>query len=193
MIKYSFLITLFSVSILSLQALETYGYYVTQDGDTVATKIILPKFLGEVNTAMFAKIGTFDSATGTRKSFKPEEIRGFGFNYKNVQHNFVTKKFGENKPAFYEIRRRGAKLNLYSRLISGGGGQNTYTTIECAIEKPDGTFVVLPGTNSSQRTKNKLKEFFTDPEIVQLINVSFNERDSLEDDTLKLVDEINTK
>lgn len=190
MSRYSFLVALLSIAWLSSKALETDGYYITLAGDTVKTKINLPKFLGQVNTAMFAKIGTFDSAKDNRKSFKPDEIRGFGFIYKNEQHDFVTKTF-DGKPEFFEFRRRGPKLTLYSRLISSGGGQNTYTTIECVIERPDGTFVSLPGTNSTKRTKNTLKEFFTDSAIVQRIDGSFNERYNLEEDTVKLVDDIN--
>ena len=87
----------------------------------------------------------------------------------------------------------GAKLNLYSTLISSGGGQYSYTAIQCIIEKPDGSFVMLPGTESSKKTKNKLKGFFTQPDILQAIEDSFNDRNDLEDDAIRLVDGINSK
>ena len=49
--KQASLIILFSLLGFFSRAVETDGYYVNLNGDTVRIKIILPKFLGEVNSA----------------------------------------------------------------------------------------------------------------------------------------------
>ena len=190
--KQASLIFLFSLLTFFSRAVETDGYYVSQAGDTVSVKINLPKFLGEVNSASFPKIETRDTVTNLKQVFRPADIKAFGFVYKNKVHDFVTRNF-DDKPGFYEKRRMGTKLNLYSTLISSGGGQYSYTAIECIIEKPDGSFVTLPGTESSKKTKNKLKGFFTEPDILQVIEGSFNDRNDLEKDSIKFVDGVNGK
>ena len=174
-------------------AMQVDGYYLNANNDTIKTKIDLPHWLGKITVGMYTKLIVVDTSnTYSKQVFKPEDVKGYGFEYKGEHRDFVSKTF-EGKSRFFELTRSGPAVKLYTIVESSGGGSYSYSVIKCIIEKPDSTYVWLAGDESGKKTKTKLKEFFTDPALQDKINASFNARENLEEDVDKLVDGLNGK
>ena len=172
-------------------AMQVDGYYINANNDTIKTKIDLPHWLGQITLGMYTKLVVVDTnANYSKQTFKPADVKGYGFEYKGEHRDFASKTFnGESR--FFEVSRFGPVVNLYTIMESTGGGPYAYSAIKCIIEKPDSSYVWLAGDESGKKTKTKLKAFFTDPALQANIDTHFSDRQDLEEDVLKLVDGLN--
>jgi len=80
-----------------LLAASVPGYIVTNSSDTIRGVIKIPRFdwytggltLFGINLEQFHSVLIFrDNGTGRFESFKPNEIAGFGFEYKSIHYKF---------------------------------------------------------------------------------------------------------
>jgi hypothetical protein len=114
---------------------EKKGYIVNNNGDTVFGKIFLRKELGAISNIQLFNQVRFADSTGTRNTYKPGTIKGYGialvndtilshflsFNDVEMQATFGTKK--ENAFMLREVR---GYVDLYHLLHSITNGYQRY-------------------------------------------------------------------
>lgn len=169
--KY-FILTIVTVQIiLSINAQSIInGYYITQNNDTVATKIKFPKgFFGQNNfTNMIEVVDSIDDT----KRFTPDDIKGYGFSADGYKYFFLSKPVKGGSYKFLTPVFIGSKASLYQHGIytSGSGYALSSQQLMYTFEKPNNKYLFLVG-RTTKKFKNELKEFFKDdPNVLRLID-----------------------
>ncbi|MEQ1797916.1 MAG: hypothetical protein ABL872_08180 [Lacibacter sp.] len=168
------------------------GYYVTNNNDSVDTQIKIPKSLfGTDLSKLLLKVEIVDSINGTKK-FKPKDIKGFGFTYKEKHYHFFSKPaITERNVRFLQPFIIGQKTSVYwfHTVDQNGIPLGTFYT----FEKADGTYTFFStGELSLSRFRASLKEFYKDyPEVQQLIDTKFQTKPSLKHDITEIVEAVN--
>lgn len=103
-----YFIALFTCFALSLSAQVTFvkGYMIDNDGDTLKGEI---KLNPKKDFDLFNKV-FFKDESGVQKNYKPDKVKGYGFDNKN----FIAAKY-EGEMMFYKILAQG-KLHLYEMM-----------------------------------------------------------------------------
>jgi hypothetical protein len=111
----SLVLTVFLFSFYGIAADEyTNGIYVTNNSDTFACKILIPKDFGRFNeTYLFSKVTLLDSA-GKKKKYSPNDISGYAFIYQNKKYVYVSKQVeNDGERLFLWPLNLGKKINEY--------------------------------------------------------------------------------
>jgi len=176
---------------LGVNAETVKGYYIKDGNDTVHAEIVLPKSGSSLNIfKLYESLVILDAVTNKNQTLYPGDISEFGFVYKDKPYVLVSKKF-ENKGAFVELVTKGTKSSLFSYLYFNGGGGKGYTDIKYAIEKNDGTYLILAGANSRQKLIKKLKEFYKGIDIEKETTTLFLDDNNMDKDMIRLVEDVN--
>lgn len=91
---------------LSSQVTFVKGYMIDMDGDTLNGEI---KLNPKKDFDLFNKV-FFKDASGVQKNYKPDKVKGYGFDNKH----FIASKY-EGEMMFYKVLAHG-KLNLYEMM-----------------------------------------------------------------------------
>ena len=89
------------------------GYYLSNNNDSIVTQIEIPRSLFGVDLSkLLLKVEIVDSINGNQK-FKPKDIKGFGFLYKEKNYIFFSKPtITENNFRFLEPFILGTKTSI---------------------------------------------------------------------------------
>ena len=142
------------------------GYYITSNNDSVKTKIKVPKiiFSGVDVESLERKVKSVDSSNQGFEKFKPAEINGFGFFYKNKNYNFLKRPITPNTVKFFERIFSGSNASVYYYFKTGYRGAMSEVFI---VEKENGEDLVLKNSMSRKKIKNSLINFFSATSTVQ--------------------------
>lgn len=152
----------------------------------------MPKSIFGVDLSkLLLKVEIEDSLNGTKK-FKPNDIKSFGFLYKEKNYTFFSKPtITENNFRFLQPFIAGPKTSVYwfHTLDQNGAHLGTFYT----FEKEDGTYTFLStGIRSLDRFRSTLKEFYkVNAEVQQLIDTKFQNRTAINRDMLEIVQAFN--
>jgi hypothetical protein len=166
------------------------GYIISLHNDTISRHLqVEADFFGQFNEIkLYHEVTVFDK-DGTTKILTPEDIKGFGFTYKDKQFSFISKPIDkEKKLLFVEPLILGPKATLYMYK------ELSYMTNEYhfTLEKQDGSLLCLSDFSSLENFKEKLKSFFADDkDALTLIDLSFRSHARIERDMTKIVQEVN--
>jgi hypothetical protein len=185
-----FLLSLFLFGSLEFsKAAEVDGYYITKMNDTVHTKLYIPSLYGQILIGIQDKIEVLDTSSSKKIKCHPDDILGFAFEYKGYKYVYVSEHF-DNEPGFYERKIHNNNFSLYQIAYPGGAGPNQVVYLKYIIAKNDSLYIVVPHENAD-KTRARLKEFFTDPAIQQYIEEKFRYRVKIERDIYDFVKYIN--
>ena len=187
--KYFLLPLLIFGTISITQAAEADGYYITKNFDTICTKIYIPTLLGQILIEIQDKIEVLDTTTSKKIKCRPDDILGFAFEYGGHKYVYIS-KFFDNDLRFYERKIRNSNFSLFQIAYSGGAGSNQVTYIKYIVAKNDSLYVVVPHENAD-KTRARLKNFFTDPVTQQYIEEKFRYRVKMEIDIYEFVKWLN--
>lgn len=169
------------------------GFYISKANDTITTNIKIPSSLfGGADFSKFLfKVEVADSITGTEK-FKPDDIKSFGFLYKEKQYRFFSKPaITKNNLRFLQPIILAQKTSVYQfqTVNQNGAPIGTFYT----FEKEDGSYTFLTtGTKNLGKFRDALKEFYTDrPDVQQLIDTKFQTRNAIHQDITEIVQAVN--
>jgi hypothetical protein len=169
------------------------GYYVTMKDDTVTTQIKLPKSLfGSLDfSKLIFKVEVMDSINGAEK-FKPDDIKCFGFVYKEENYRFFSKPaITLNNLRFIQPVILGPNTNLYQfqTVDQNGAPLGVFYT----FEKLDGSYTFLStGLINLNKVKETLKEFYKENVAIQaFIDTKFQAKTAFNRDVITVVQEVN--
>ncbi len=169
------------------------GYYVINNNDSVVVQIKIPTsiFGAEDFSKLLLKVEIVDSINGAKK-FKPNEIKRFGFLYKEKNYTFFSKPTITKKNIrFLQPFITGPKTSIYwfHTVDQNGAPLGTFYT----FEKEDGTYTFLStGIRSLDKFRATLKEFYKEnAEVQQLIDAKFQNRASINRDMMEIVQAVN--
>ncbi len=189
---YILLFVLLTSFIYSYSQTTVPGYYVTKTNDTITAQIKIPKSIFGVDLSkFFFKVEIVDSINGNKK-FKPNDIKSFGFLYKEINYIFFSKPtITENNLRFLQPFIIGPKTSIYwfHTVDQNGIPLGTFYT----FEKADGTYTFLStGVLSLSKFRESLKEFYKDYlEVQQLIDKRFQNKPSIKHDIIEIVQAVN--
>ena len=145
-----------------------HGYLITQSNDTVDVRIKVPKTIfADVDIETFQRrMDVAVDSTCNFKKYGPDEIKGYGFYYRNVDYNFVAKHVKGTSRFFRKVFiGNNSTMYVYSN-ASGFIGTTFYTYIVSARNSND---LVLENTLSRKQIKTLLKSYFHGNEAAQII------------------------
>jgi hypothetical protein len=144
------------------------GYYITQKNDTVVAQIKLRKgIFGQSLHISLKEVEVVDSLY-KETTFKPEDIKGYGFLQKGVYVRLVSKPIKDGSYKFLYPVVTGPKTSLYqySESIAGSGTNFAQSKVFYTFEKADGTYLFLRNM-LNKKFKSELKAFYSGNTAVQ--------------------------
>jgi hypothetical protein len=153
--KYFLIVCLCAVAEISVSQTLANGYYVTNENDSVRTKIKIPitLFTGFDPERLEIKMKSKLTDSSMFKKFTPTEIKGFGFNYKNEPYSFMSINLNEHK-RFFQVIYSGNNVGGYYYVKTGYRG-STVVTVRTQIAEGESLIV-----NSSSMSRKKIKDTF---------------------------------
>ena len=162
------------------------GYIITLKGDTVFSKIKIPGAFSNFN---YNEVEIIDS-TNESKVLTPEDIKGYGYHYKNKDYVFMSKKIKKGTLYFLEQIVGGTKASLYQYISSnfGYGSDKVFYT----FEKAGGINLFIVNYAALSDFRNELRFFYSENiEVQKLIDSKFNGRGHIQDDIKEIVEAVN--
>ena len=153
----SFLIACFcAVAEISVGQTLADGYYVTNENDSVQTKIKIPitLFTGFDPERLEYKMKSKLPDSSSFQKFTPTEIKAFGFNYKNEGYRFVSVNLNEHTKRFFQVIYSGNNIGRYFFVKTGYRGS---TTVAVRVQIADGESLIV---NSSSMSRKRIKQKF---------------------------------
>jgi hypothetical protein len=153
--KYFLIVCLCAVAEISVGQTLANGYYVTNDNDSVQTKIKIPitLFVGFDPERLQLKMKSKLTDSSMFQKLTPAEIRGFGFNYENESYRFISINLDEHK-RFFQVIYSGDKIGGYYYIKTGYRG---YTEVTVRAQIVSGESLMV---SSSSISRKKIKEKF---------------------------------
>jgi len=165
------------------------GFYITTTNDSITAQIKIPTSLfGSVDLSkLFFKVEILDSITQNSKKFKPSDIKGFGFVYKQISYSFFSQPtITKNNLRFLQALLLTPETNVYVFKTADQNGRaiGTFYT----FERKDGTYTFLStGIKNLEKFKETLKEFYKDKAALQaIIDTKFTSRMAIERDIITI-------
>jgi hypothetical protein len=196
--KYCYLLLCFAFTSREIEGQTIVnGYYVSTDNDTVHVEVKVPKMIFDrVNyESLERKLKVADSSSESFQKFKPGEIKGFGFSYKNTDYNFTSKSIKGKRPRFFQKVVSGDKASLYFYYTTSVdyttylSSRKSYTYI---VEKRNGDNLVLRTPVSRRKIKARLKKLFeNEPNAQAIIDESAISNRHLKNSLKKIIEAIN--
>jgi hypothetical protein len=174
------------ISFEKAKSAEFDGYYVTKNNDTIYTKLYFPLFADDP----FHQVEIYDSAISKKVKLKPADISCYVYFDGSKKMVYVSKSF-DNDLLFYERRIRNSNYCLYSYWYEVGGGTNQIGKIKLIIARNDSVYITINSEDNAKKTREKLKGFFTEPDIQQKIEEIFRYRAMAERDAFTFVHYLN--
>jgi hypothetical protein len=168
---------------------EYNGYYVTNKNDTIYTKIYAPSLIFFGND-IFHKVEVLDTTTSKKLTLKPGDISCFVYFDGGKKFVYVSKAF-DGQLLFFERRIRNSNYSLFSCYYTLDAGQSSIGKIKLIIAKNDSLYISINSEVNSNKTREKLKGFFTEPNIQQKIEEIFRYRATTEKDAINFVNYLN--
>lgn len=178
----------------SIAQTTTPGFYLNQSNDTINVQIKIPKsFLGVVQLSKFIDEFEVIDSSKAIQTFKPEDVKSFGFYYGGLRYNYYSKPIKNGKLKFLQPVVIGSKSSIYeySTLTYGSYGMS-FLHVYYTLEKLDGTNLFVTNSISINKLKDQLKAFYQDNDAAQqLIEEKFQKRLDMFNDMKEVVKTIN--
>ena len=153
--KYFLIIVLSAIGEISLGQTWANGYYISGQNDSVLTtiKIPTPLFQGFDPQRLQHKVKTKIDDSSAFQTFKPSEVKGFGFVYKNERYKFVSITLDDRRRSFFRMIYSGNHVAGYYSYSIGYRG----SSIVAVRKQVDGGETLLLKSSSMSKRKIKLK------------------------------------
>ena len=162
------------------------GYIISLNGDTVSLKIKIPGAFSNFN---YKEVEIIDSSNES-KVLTPEDIKGYGYHYKNKDYVYMSKKIKKGTLYFLEQIVGGTKASLYQYISSSGGYGSD--KVFYTFEKAGGINLFIDNYAALSDFRNELRFFYNENIGVQkLIDSKFNGRGHIQDDIKEVVEVVN--
>lgn len=163
------------------------GYILTLSGDTVSVKIKIPGPFSNFNNK---EVDIIDSSNES-KTLTPQEIKGYGYNFKGQTYVYMSKIMKDSALRFLEQVIAGKNTSLYQHVTGSGGYGSPHEFY--TFEKKDGTYMFLTNYAALDTFKMKLKLFYKEyPEVQTLIDTKFSARRHIQRDIKEVLEAANT-
>jgi hypothetical protein len=166
------------------------GYIISERDDTVSTTLAIHvDALGRLNEAKLNHTVELPDSSGNYLNLTPDDIKGFGFSFKNKKYAYVSKPIDpEGHLMFVQPVVTGPNTTLfcYTQLY------HQQSEDHFTFEKQDGSYICISSFSPPDQIREELRSFFREnQETLSVINSCFQKRSSLLKDIDRVVREVN--
>jgi hypothetical protein len=166
------------------------GYIISERDDTVNTTLAVHvDAWGRLNEAKLNHTVELPDSSGNYLNLTPDDIKGFGFSFKEKQYTYVSKPIDqEGHLMFVQPLVTGPNTTLfcYTQLY------HQMSEEHFTFEKQDGSYICISSFSPPEQIQHELKSFFReDEQALSVISTCFQKRSSLQKDIDRVVREVN--